>query len=402
MPLNDELRLSPQDLEERITDKTKLIIINSPSNPTGAVQTEDEMKAIAEMADDKDIGVISDEVYEHFIYEGKNVSPGKYSENVITVNAVSKTYAMTGWRVGYMVAKGCALEELLKIHQYAQACACSISQKAALAAITGPQECVYQMRDEFRRRRDLLVEGFREMGIDLVEPKGAFYLFPRVGDGDSVAARLGKAGVIVVPGSAFRTMRQGAYQDLLCGLKGKPGRSAEADERYPLNRRAAIVARSDEMKEQVEVRELKEGRYVIIDDEPCIIKGISHSKPGKHGSAKARVDAIGIFDNQKRSIVFPVTTKIYVPTVERKTGQVLSIGDSICAAHGHEHLPDSGRPHNCGPEAQDRGRQRGSIPVRHGQNEAGPSLGSHVQEVRLCRRFLRNRRCRFCGNRAAF
>jgi translation initiation factor 5A len=81
------------------------------------------------------------------------------------------------------------------------------------------------------------------------------------------------------------------------------------------------------MKEQVEVRELKEGRYVIIDDEPCIIKGISHSKPGKHGSAKARVDAIGIFDNQKRSVVSPVTSKTYVPTVERRTGQVLSISE---------------------------------------------------------------------------
>ncbi len=82
------------------------------------------------------------------------------------------------------------------------------------------------------------------------------------------------------------------------------------------------------MKEQVEVRELKEGRYVIIDDEPCIIKGISHSKPGKHGVAKARVDAIGIFDNQKRSMVSPVTNKVYVPTVERRTGQVLSIGEN--------------------------------------------------------------------------
>ncbi len=82
------------------------------------------------------------------------------------------------------------------------------------------------------------------------------------------------------------------------------------------------------MKEQVEVRELKEGRYVIIDDEPCIIKGISHSKPGKHGSAKARVDAIGIFDNQKRSVVQPVTAKVYVPTVERRTGQVLSISET--------------------------------------------------------------------------
>jgi translation initiation factor 5A len=81
------------------------------------------------------------------------------------------------------------------------------------------------------------------------------------------------------------------------------------------------------MKEQVEVRELKEGRYVIIDDEPCIIKGISHSKPGKHGSAKARVDAIGIFDNQKRSVVSPVTAKTYVPNVERRTGQVLSVSD---------------------------------------------------------------------------
>lgn len=82
------------------------------------------------------------------------------------------------------------------------------------------------------------------------------------------------------------------------------------------------------MKEQVEVRELKEGRYVIIDDEPCIIKAISHSKPGKHGSAKARVDAIGIFDGQKRSVVNPVTAKTYVPTVERRTGQVLSISES--------------------------------------------------------------------------
>ncbi len=203
VPLNDRLTLSPQALEEQITDKTKLIIVNSPANPTGAVQSAEEMRAIAEIAEDRDIGVVSDEVYEHFIYTGKNTSPGKYSDNVITVNAVSKTYAMTGWRLGYLVAKGCALEELLKIHQYAQACACSVSQMAALAAITGPQDCVHQMRDEFLRRRDLAVEAFKEMGVDLVVPQGAFYLFPGVGDGDAVAARLARAGVIVVPGSAF-------------------------------------------------------------------------------------------------------------------------------------------------------------------------------------------------------
>jgi aspartate aminotransferase len=203
VPLDENLRLSPQALEERISDKTKLIIVNSPSNPTGSVQTAEQMRAIAEIADDRDIAVLSDEVYEHFIYQGKHVSPGRFSDNVITVNAVSKTYAMTGWRLGYLVAKGCALEQLLKIHQYVQACASSISQMAALAAITGPQDCVFQMRDEFKSRRDLLVKGFREMGVDLVVPEGAFYLFPRVGDGDSVAAALGKAGVIVVPGSAF-------------------------------------------------------------------------------------------------------------------------------------------------------------------------------------------------------
>ena len=130
------------------------------------------------------------------------------------------------------------------------------------------------------------------------------------------------------------------------------------------------------MKEQVEVRELKEGRYVIIDEEPCIIKSISHSKPGKHGSAKARVDAIGIFDNQKKSIVQPVTTKIYVPNVERKTGQVLSIGRHLGAAHGPGQLRHSRCSHNRGSEAKDRGRKRGCLPLRHGQDQAGPALGS--------------------------
>ena len=203
VPLDENMRLSSEAIEERITGKTRLIIVNSPANPTGSVQTADEMRSIAEIADDKDIAILSDEVYEHFIYQGEHISPGQFSDNVITINAVSKTYAMTGWRLGYLVAKGSALEQLLKVHQYVQACASSISQAAALAAITGPQDCVAQMKDEFKSRRDLMMKGFREMDIDLVEPEGAFYLFPRVGDGDAVAAALGKAGVITVPGSAF-------------------------------------------------------------------------------------------------------------------------------------------------------------------------------------------------------
>ncbi len=203
VPLDESLRLSPDALQERISNRTRLIIVNSPANPTGAVQTADQMKAIAQIAEDKGIAVLSDEVYEHFIYKGEHVSPGRFSDNVITVNAVSKTYAMTGWRLGYLAAKGCALGELLKIHQYVQACASSISQAAALQAITGPQNCVAEMKEEFLSRRNLLVKGFREMGVPLTEPDGAFYLFPRVGDGDRVAARLGRAGVITVPGSAF-------------------------------------------------------------------------------------------------------------------------------------------------------------------------------------------------------
>jgi aspartate aminotransferase len=203
VPLDEDLRLDPEALQQRISEKTKLIILNSPSNPTGSVATADQVKSIAEIAEDRNIAVLSDEVYEHFIYQGKHVSPGRFSDNVITVNAVSKTYSMTGWRLGYLSAKGGALEQLLKIHQYVQACASSISQAAALGAITGPQDCVAAMRDEFRARRDLLVKGFLDMGLDLKIPEGAFYLFPKVGDGDVVAAKLGRAGVIVVPGSAF-------------------------------------------------------------------------------------------------------------------------------------------------------------------------------------------------------
>jgi aspartate aminotransferase len=204
VPLNRDLNLSVEAISERITPHTRAIVVNSPGNPTGAVQSEKELREMARLAEDHGIMLVSDEVYEHFIYQGEHVSPARFSDNVITVNAVSKTYAMTGWRVGYLAVKGEAVEEqFIKVQQYAQACACSISQRAALAAITGPQDCVRAMRDEFRFRRDLLLEGLREMGVDFSEPQGAFYVFPRVGDGDLVASRLADAGVIVVPGSAF-------------------------------------------------------------------------------------------------------------------------------------------------------------------------------------------------------
>ncbi|MDW7731578.1 MAG: pyridoxal phosphate-dependent aminotransferase [Methanolobus sp.] len=203
LPLGDDLTIRPEDVVERITPNTRAFIVNSPANPTGAVQSKSDMKAFAEIADDHNITLISDEVYEHFIYEGEHVSPACYSDNVITVNAVSKTYSMTGWRLGYVAARREYTEQMIKVHQYVQACANSIAQKAAVAALNGPMEPVIQMREEFRQRRDLLVKGLNSLGMECDLPKGAFYAFPKVEDSVDVAGKLVSNGVIVVPGTAF-------------------------------------------------------------------------------------------------------------------------------------------------------------------------------------------------------
>jgi len=205
IPLGSRLTLEPSMVEEYITPKTKAIIINSPSNPTGGVQSRREIKTLAEIALDHKLALISDEVYEHFIYEGEHVSPACYNENIITVNAVSKTYAMTGWRLGYAAAPKKYIEEMLKVHQYIQACANSIAQKAAHAALTGPQESVALMREEFKKRRRILLEGLSSLGIRCVEPKGAFYAFPEIKNDIEASQRLLEKGVIVVPGTSFGT-----------------------------------------------------------------------------------------------------------------------------------------------------------------------------------------------------
>ena len=202
VPLGEDLTIKPDVVNELIGSKTRAIIINSPSNPTGTVQTMKEIRELAGIAEDNDITIISDEVYEHFIYDGEHVSPAQFTDNVITINAVSKTYAMTGWRIGYAAAKKEYIEQMLKVHQYIQACACSISQKAAQAAIEGPQDCVQEMRESFMARRDLLLEGLNSMGIHCIRPQGAFYAFPEVEDEDA-SRKLIENGVIVVPGTAF-------------------------------------------------------------------------------------------------------------------------------------------------------------------------------------------------------
>ncbi len=200
-----DMAMSVDDVQEKITKRTKAIIVNSPANPTGAVLSENDIKALAEIADDHNIVLISDEVYEYFVYDGyKHVSPARFSDNVVTVNAVSKAYAMTGFRLGY-VAVGSEeyVENMMKIHQYIQACASSVAQYAALAALTGPQDSVSRMRDEFNRRRMFVMHALRSMGLDFSIPRGAFYVFPRVDDENAFVDHALSKKVIVTPGSAF-------------------------------------------------------------------------------------------------------------------------------------------------------------------------------------------------------
>ncbi len=204
IPLNDDYTISIEGLNERITSRTSVLIINSPANPTGAVETRDSIKAIAELASDHNITIISDEVYEHLVYDGaEHISPARFYDDVITVNAVSKTYAMTGFRLGYVAAREEYIEPMLKVHQYIQACASSISQRAALAAITGPQDCVSEMRAAFKERRDYLISELHRLGFQFPVPRGAFYVFPEVDDESEFVEQLRQRGVVVTPGSAF-------------------------------------------------------------------------------------------------------------------------------------------------------------------------------------------------------
>jgi len=198
------------DIEEakNLMDGAKVFILNSPGNPTGAVESRESIKAIVEYANDKGVTVVSDEVYEHFIYGKKHWSAAQFGDNVVTVNATSKTYAMTGWRLGYLAASPDIVTQCLKVHQYCQACATSISQYAALAAYEGDQGPVAMMRDEYRVRRDIIVKGLSDLGFSFPVPEGAFYAF--VPMGPAVIQKIIDAGIIIVPGSAFGT-RAPAY-----------------------------------------------------------------------------------------------------------------------------------------------------------------------------------------------
>ena len=213
----NEFRLTKQELLDAITDKTKLLVLPFPNNPTGAIMEKEDLEAIAEVIIEKDIFVLSDEIYSELSYKGDHVSittlPGM-KERTILINGFSKAYAMTGWRLGYACGPKEIIEQMLKIHQFAIMCAPTTSQYAAVEAMRNGDEDVAKMREAYNQRRRYLMHAFREMKLDCFEPYGAFYVFPCIKEfgmtSDEFATTLlNSKKVVVVPGTAFGNSGEG-------------------------------------------------------------------------------------------------------------------------------------------------------------------------------------------------
>jgi aminotransferase len=247
----DRFRLTPEKLLEKITPKTKILVMPFPNNPTGAIMEKEDLEKIAKIVIEKDIFVISDEIYSELTYGvDRHVSiaslPGM-KERTVLINGFSKAYAMTGWRLGYACAPNEILRQMLKIHQFAIMCAPTTSQYAAVSALRDGDEDVQQMREAYDQRRRYLLHAFEEMGIPCFEPQGAFYMFPNISrfgmSSDEFATRLlQEEKVAIVPGTAFGECGEGflrvSYAYSLKDLK----RALERIERF--------VARLDAEKAQ--------------------------------------------------------------------------------------------------------------------------------------------------------
>ncbi|WP_333648384.1 aminotransferase class I/II-fold pyridoxal phosphate-dependent enzyme [Lacrimispora sp.] len=213
----DEFKLTPEKLLEKITPKTKVLVLPFPNNPTGAVMVKEELEKIAEIVVEKDLFIISDEIYAELTYGGQHTTiaalPGM-RERTVLINGFSKSYAMTGWRLGYAAAPRLILEQMLKIHQFAIMCAPTTSQYAAIAALKDGDKDVQAMRESYDQRRRYLKHAFDEMGLECFEPYGAFYMFPSIKrfgmTSDEFATRLlMEEKVAVVPGTAFGDCGEG-------------------------------------------------------------------------------------------------------------------------------------------------------------------------------------------------
>ncbi len=214
----DKFRLTPQALKEKITDKTKLLILPFPNNPTGAVMRRKDLEAIAEVLRDTNIIVLSDEIYGELTYGGeRHVSIAEIDgmwERTLLVGGFSKAFAMTGWRLGYVCAPKEVMVQMLKIHQYAIMCAPTTSQYAAVKALRECESNVQEMREEYDMRRKLIVEGFNALGLHCFEPSGAFYIFPCIKSTGLTSEEfcerlLYSQKVAVVPGNAFGESGEG-------------------------------------------------------------------------------------------------------------------------------------------------------------------------------------------------
>ncbi|MGB9678869.1 MAG: aminotransferase class I/II-fold pyridoxal phosphate-dependent enzyme [Thermoanaerobacteraceae bacterium] len=203
--------ITPHDIKSKITPKTKVLILPYPNNPTGAIMKKEELEEIVNIIIEHDLIVISDEIYSELTYEGKHVSiaslPGM-KERTILINGFSKAFAMTGWRLGYIAAEHGFIEAMNKIHQYTTICAPITAQYAAIKGIYQCEEDIVKMRETYDKRRKFIVNGFREIGFDCFEPKGAFYIFPSIKNTGMTSQEfceklLKEEKVAVVPGDAF-------------------------------------------------------------------------------------------------------------------------------------------------------------------------------------------------------
>lgn len=213
----NEFKLTAKEIEDACTDKTKILILPFPNNPTGSIMEKEELEKIAKVIIEKDLYVLSDEIYAELTYKGKHVSITAIDgmkERTVLINGFSKSYAMTGWRLGYACAPQKILEQMLKIHQYAIMCAPTTSQYAAVEALKNGDKDVEEMRRSYNHRRRFLMNAFREMGLECFEPFGAFYVFPCIKEfgmtSEEFATKfLMEEKVATVPGTAFGDSGEG-------------------------------------------------------------------------------------------------------------------------------------------------------------------------------------------------
>jgi len=213
----NEFRLTPEELEAALSPRTKALVLPYPCNPTGAIMRREDLEALAKVLRGKNIAIISDEIYSELTYGAKHVSPANIPElfdRTIVINGFSKTYAMTGWRLGYVRGPGAVIKQMLKLHQFAIMCAPTTAQYAAIEALDSGDIDVARMREDYDRRRRLLLQGVRDAGLECFEPRGAFYMFPCIKStgltSDEFCERfLLEEKVAVISGSAFGTAGEG-------------------------------------------------------------------------------------------------------------------------------------------------------------------------------------------------